>query len=226
MKRITPIATALLFVLMVGLPPRADEFDPPPYQAAGMHDGEYGDLVEADCRSCHGNTVDRHHRLFGSLIPDPTDAPDGNPGELYGCLSCHTPDTGSGGGGFFVERDCRACRGNGDSNKPPVADPDGPYAGSPGQAVQFDGTGSSDPDGTIVAYDWDFGDGNTATGATPSHTYAAAGNYTVTLTVTDDGGALRQLDDDRGDRGYGRERAAGRGCGWPVQWQPRPECAV
>ena len=73
-------------------------------------------------------------------------------------------------------------------NLPPVSDPNGPYTGTTGVAVQFDGTGSSDPDGTIVAYDWDFGDGNTGTGATPSHTYAIDGNYTVSLTVTDDAG--------------------------------------
>ena len=56
-------------------------------------------------------------------------------------------------------------------------------------ACSFDGTGSSDSDGSIVSYDWDFGDGSTATGSTASHSYAAAGDYTVSLTVTDDAGA-------------------------------------
>ena len=56
-------------------------------------------------------------------------------------------------------------------------------------SCSFDGSGSSDPDGTIASYSWSFGDGSTATGATASHTYAAAGTYTVTLTVTDNGGA-------------------------------------
>jgi PKD repeat protein len=55
----------------------------------------------------------------------------------------------------------------------------------------FDGTGSSDPDGTIASYNWDFGDGTTDnTTATPSHTYAAEGNYVVTLTVTDNRGGM------------------------------------
>lgn len=55
-------------------------------------------------------------------------------------------------------------------------------------AVQFDGSESVDSDGTIVQYHWDMGDGTTATGSQSSHIYTAAGTYTATLTVTDDGG--------------------------------------
>jgi PKD repeat protein len=61
-----------------------------------------------------------------------------------------------------------------------------------GLAVAFDGSASADPDGTIAGHAWSFGDGTSGTGATPSHTYAAAGTYTVTLTVTDDDGATGQ----------------------------------
>ena len=46
-----------------------------------------------------------------------------------------------------------------------------------------------DPDGDIVAYSWDLGDGNNSSQANPSHAYAGAGTYTVTLTVTDNEGA-------------------------------------
>ena len=68
----------------------------------------------------------------------------------------------------------------------PTADPGGPYAGSVGSPVTFDGTGSSDPEGAPLTYSWDFGDGSApASGATPSHTYGSAGVYTVTLTVND-----------------------------------------
>ena len=53
----------------------------------------------------------------------------------------------------------------------------------------FDGTGSTDPDGSVASYAWDFGDGHTGSGATAGHGYAVAGTYTYTLTVTDDQGA-------------------------------------
>ena len=60
----------------------------------------------------------------------------------------------------------------------------------PDLTCTVDGSGSSDPDGNVVGYSWNYGDGSTDTGATPApHTYAAAGNYTITLTVTDDLGA-------------------------------------
>jgi len=55
--------------------------------------------------------------------------------------------------------------------------------------VDVDGSASTDPDGTIASYDWDFGDTKTGTGKTTSHTYDQAGTYTVTLKVTDDKGA-------------------------------------
>jgi PKD repeat protein len=56
-------------------------------------------------------------------------------------------------------------------------------------SVIFNGTTSYDPDGTIVGYAWDFGDGSTGSGATPSHSYSIAGIYTVKLNVTDNSGS-------------------------------------
>ncbi len=60
-----------------------------------------------------------------------------------------------------------------------------PNPGTAGGPVGFNGSASSDPDGSIVSYAWSFGDGTTGSGATPTHTYGAAGGYSVTLTVTD-----------------------------------------
>jgi len=73
-------------------------------------------------------------------------------------------------------------------NRPPVADPGGPYTGEVGVPVQFDGRASTDADGNVMSYAWDFGDGSSGSGAAPTHAYAAAGDYTVTLRVTDDSG--------------------------------------
>jgi len=53
----------------------------------------------------------------------------------------------------------------------------------------FDASGSTDSDGTISSYDWDFGDGNSGSGVTTGHTYDSYGDYPVVLTVTDNGGA-------------------------------------
>lgn len=74
-------------------------------------------------------------------------------------------------------------------NQPPVARANGPYSASVGQAVSLSAAGSLDADGSIVVYQWLLGDGRTVTGATPSVTYATAGTYNVTLTVTDNNGA-------------------------------------
>ncbi|MFT5233661.1 MAG: endonuclease I [Candidatus Krumholzibacteriia bacterium] len=73
----------------------------------------------------------------------------------------------------------------GSPNQVPSAAANGTYVGQAGSAVAFSSAGSIDPDGTIVAWAWDFGDGATSTLENPSHTYATSGTYIVTLTVTD-----------------------------------------
>ncbi|MBC7895853.1 MAG: PKD domain-containing protein [Cytophagaceae bacterium] len=75
-------------------------------------------------------------------------------------------------------------------NVTPIARANGPYAATVGIATQLSGIGSNDPDGTISAYRWDFGDGTPpATTETAQHVYATAGTFTAALTVTDNRGA-------------------------------------
>ena len=72
------------------------------------------------------------------------------------------------------------------NNVPPVAAFTGPPTTQQGVSASFDGSTSSDSDGTIASYDWNWGDGTPDdSGVAASHTFASAGSYTVTLTVTD-----------------------------------------
>jgi len=56
------------------------------------------------------------------------------------------------------------------------------------EIITFNASGSYDPDGTIISYEWDFGDRDTGTGEVITHSYSSAGDYDVTLTVTDNDG--------------------------------------
>ncbi|GJM37310.1 MAG: hypothetical protein DHS20C19_06770 [Acidimicrobiales bacterium] len=82
-----------------------------------------------------------------------------------------------------------AIRFDGGNNQQPTAlltadQTDGPAP----LTVAFDGSGSTDPDGTILQYDWDFGDGASDSGAMVTHDYPVNGTYTAELTVTDNSG--------------------------------------
>lgn len=65
----------------------------------------------------------------------------------------------------------------------------GPFNALTGESISFSSSGTNDPDGSIASYLWNFGNGQTSTQANPTISYANAGNYTVTLTVTDNQGA-------------------------------------
>jgi PKD repeat protein len=78
---------------------------------------------------------------------------------------------------------------------PPNADPTASFTSTTnGRTATFDARGSSDPEGPIASYAWNYGDNSAAgSGAQPSHPYAAAGTYPVTLTVTDSAGATNSV---------------------------------
>lgn len=78
------------------------------------------------------------------------------------------------------------------SHTPPIAvvAATTPTVGVAPLAVSFTGVGSSDAQGPIASYAWDFGDGGTAAGPTPQHTFTGYGTYVVTLTVSDGDGEI------------------------------------
>jgi PKD repeat protein len=66
----------------------------------------------------------------------------------------------------------------------PTAAAGGPYSGTANSAIAFSSAGSSDPNSLALSYFWQFGDGASSTAASPTHTYASSGNYSVTLTAS------------------------------------------
>jgi PKD repeat protein len=71
------------------------------------------------------------------------------------------------------------------TDRPPVA---ASTAACAGPQCTFDASNSTDPDGTITSYAWQFGDGSSGSGSTAVHSYAQPGGYTATLVVTDNNG--------------------------------------
>ena len=116
---------------------------------------------------------------FGSYTPLASD-----PGGLWslvvsGSDSSSPPNGGSGTKAVTLQ------------DRPPLASfTSTPSSATTATAISFNGTASYDPDGTLVSYSWAFGDGATGTGSVVAHSYTLAKTYTVTLTVTDNGGII------------------------------------
>lgn len=92
-------------------------------------------------------------------------------------------------------------------NIAPSANINGPYSGLKNTPIRFSSNGSRDSDGSIVAFVWYFGDGTSSTDANPTHTYTTSGQYTVSLTVTDNDGDIDMVtstviieDNDQSDK--------------------------
>lgn len=173
--------------------------------AALNYQGEPNDPPVADAGGPYIGVEDQPVSFDGSGSSDPDGDPltyswdFGDGGTGSGATPTHTYTVG---GNYTVTLTVNDGRGGSDSNTttatitevndPPVADAGPDQAAYLNEAVSFDGSGSSDPDGTIVSYSWDFGDGDIGTGETTGHTYTAIGIYTTTLTVTDNEGVTGQ----------------------------------
>lgn len=89
-------------------------------------------------------------------------------------------------GPFFVDYTREGVTVDGSINAAFTAQP---ASGRPPLEVSFDASASSDQDGTIISYEWDFGDGQSDEGLTTTHTYTSIGTYSVLLKVSNDAGA-------------------------------------
>ena len=123
--------------------------------------------------------------------------PSPNPGGVFLGQVAYAPTTNCGyivygliSGFIATGGTWELCLAQSGTNQPPQASFTAtPSTATTGTPIAFSATASFDPDGSIVGYAWDFGDGTTGSGVATSKTYTAPGTYTVKLTVTDNSGA-------------------------------------
>jgi hypothetical protein len=99
------LISILIFIFLSSLFTTASAQNPPP---------------EADCRLCHETTTAIHHDKTDIIIPTPTDAPYGTPGDLFECVSCHATKSSCGSVTYIIETDCSACHVSADPHHTPV----------------------------------------------------------------------------------------------------------
>jgi PKD repeat protein len=171
------IDSAAHTVDVIGSPPTA-AFAPPAAARAGTtlaFDGSQSSTPNA------GATITRYDWKWGDGTPDGTGVKPTHSYSAAGTYAATLTVTDSAGETSQPVSQTVEVEG-----RPPVA------AFTPtsaivlaGSNVLFDGTQSSDPDGTITGYSWKFGDGGSSTSAQPTHRYLDTGTFTVTLTVVD-----------------------------------------
>jgi PKD repeat protein len=121
----------------------------------------------------------------GATISEPSYTCPATPGEVSVILTATDKDGASAQDSATV-----TVNPSSEPNEPPMAVITVYLRDKTGLIFGFEGRSSSDPDGEVVSYEWNFGDGNTGTGVEILHTYAEKITYTVTLTVTDNLGAV------------------------------------
>ncbi|MFH1725858.1 MAG: thrombospondin type 3 repeat-containing protein, partial [Elusimicrobiota bacterium] len=186
--------------------PNPDQLDSDGDGAGDACDGDDDDDgVSDDYDNCRLTPNPGQEDADGDGAGDACDPDDDNDGIPDGSDNCRTtPNPGQeDADGDGVGDACDNCElynpdqadkdnnGIGDvcENQPPTAEAGSDQTILVGQSAAFDGGGSSDPDGTIVSYGWDFGDGDTGSGQAVTHPYDRPGSFTVTLIVEDDDGA-------------------------------------
>lgn len=163
----------------------------PTAQAGGPYSGAAGSPIAFS--SAGSNDPDGTIASYAWSFSDGTSSTVANPSKSFssaGGFSATLTVTDNQGATGTDQASITVTSGGGGSNQSPVAEAGGPYTGQPGQGVSFSSAGSIDPDGTIASYAWSFSDGTSSTAASPSKSFASAGNYTATLTVTDNQGAI------------------------------------
>ncbi|HQP95156.1 MAG TPA: PKD domain-containing protein [Myxococcota bacterium] len=173
-----------------------------PQSAAAIHDA--GDQFTADVD--YQNGPDSIQLRFGNSIVDAIGYGTFGTGDFFAGetaavakpLANHSlardinhTDTGDNSKDFKELSNPTPGAANQDVNEPPVAALQCPSSGNLGETLTFDGSGSDDPDGSLVSFAFDFGDDSSPVSglqSTVQHAYSTADTFTVTLTVTDDRG--------------------------------------
>jgi PKD repeat protein len=169
-------------------PPATNQ--PPVARAGGPYTGTVG--VPLTLSGATSTDADGTIASYAWTFGDNTTGTGATPSKTYTAAGTYTARltvTDNAGAPATAQATVTITAAGGQTNTPPIAEANGPYTVQAGTAITLSSAGSRDPDGTIATYAWNLGNSQSASGASPSVTYAAAGTYTITLTVTDNGGA-------------------------------------